>query len=225
VYAAAMFQWPRFATRLRAGGSPEQRVASLLADLAEPMHIPAVRDVLTALFDDDTLVGVVERLAPRVDHVGFVAPAKIGAGAIEELLRESPFREQLRAFRSAILVQELSCQLGRKVDVTIVQGRVAGRATRSPAVEIFIADLAPQEIERLIMEETGCHVALALESAGSLEPVRAVLHAHGCWENPLMRNGALVNQEIHSSVLYVNVPGHERTRRLEFIAFNGAACG
>jgi hypothetical protein len=31
-----------------------------------------------------------------------------------------------------------------------------------------------------------------------------------------------VNQEIRASVLYVDVPGHEQTRRLEFISFNAA---
>lgn len=225
MYAAAMFRWPRFAARLHGDRSPEQRVASLLADLAEPVHAPAVKDVLAALFDDDTLVKGVERLAARVDHVGFVAPATISVGAVEELLRESPFRDQLRTFHSAVLVKELSSRLGRAVDVTIVQGRKAGGPGRGLAVEIFIADLTPHELESLIVHETGCHVALALDSSRSLECVRAVLHTHGCWENALMRNGALVNREIHSSVLYVDVPGRDRTRRLEFIMFDAERYG
>jgi len=166
-------------------------------------------------------VDAMERLAPRLHHVGFVAPPEIKAAAIEEVLRESPFRDQLRKFKSEVLAKELSSRLGRDVDVMIVQGSVTAHPARSPAVEIFIADLPPEEIENLVVQETGCHVALALEPNGSFDRVRQVLHAGGCWENPLMRDGPLVNHEIHSSVLYVDVPGRKRTRRLEFITFNG----
>jgi len=66
------------------------------------------------------------------------------------------------------------------------------------------------------------HVALALDSNSSLDSVREILHAHDCWENPLMRDGPLVNHEIHSAALYLDIPGRQRTRRLEFITPNPA---
>jgi hypothetical protein len=214
----AMFEWPRFAAHLNGIRSPAERVVSLLADLAEPMPTPSARDVLSALFEDRSLVDAVAQLAPRVHHVGFVAPRDLGAVAIEELLRESPFRSQLRKFKSAILAKELSSRLGREVDVMILQGRVAGHPARCPAVEIFIADLPAEELESLVAQETGCHVALALEADGSLDQVCRVLHVHGCWEIPLMRNGPLANHELRASVLYVDVPRGERARRLEVIS-------
>jgi len=118
-------------------------------------------------------------------------------------------------------VKELSSQLGRQVEVMIVQGSAAAHPARSPAVEIFIADIPAQEVKSLVAQETGCHVALALAPHSSFEQLRGVLHAHGCRENPLMRDGPLVNEEMHSAVLYMDVPRGTRTRRLEFIAVNG----
>ena len=220
VYSSAMFEWPKFAAHLCGGRSPELRIASLLGDLAESLATPSATDVLLALFDDHTLVHTVKRLAPLVDHIGFVAPSYIGVAAIEEVLKESPFRERPRTFKSAVLVKDLACRLGRDVDVTVVQGNLGGRGTRAPGVEVFVADVAAHEVERLVAQEAGCHVALALDSSHALDCVRTVLHAHGRWEIPLMRNGPIVNREIHSSVLYVDVPGPERTRRLEFIVFS-----
>jgi hypothetical protein len=217
-----MFAWPRFAPHLCGVRSPEKRVASLLADLAEHMPTSSAHDVLSTLFEDGVPVDAVERLAPHMHHVGFVAPPEIEAATIEEVLRASPFRNQVRTFKSAVLAQELSSRFGRNVDVVIVQGSVAAHPARSPAVEIFVADLPAEELERLVARETGCHVALALDPSSSFDCVRGVLHAHGCWENPLMRDGPLVNQEISSSVLYVDVPRRECTRRLEFIRFNAA---
>lgn len=193
-------------------------MVSLLADLGESMPTTSARDVLLALFQDGALVDALERLAPRMHHVGLIAPPDLGVGTITEVLSRSPFRNQLRKFKSVVLAKDLSSRLGRGVEVMVVQGSVAAPSTRCPSVEIFIADLPAQEIENLVVQETGCHVALALAPDGSFDRVLEVLHAHGCWEIPLMRDGPLANYEIHSSVLYVDLPGRERTRRLEFIA-------
>jgi hypothetical protein len=140
------------------------------------------------------------------------------------MLRRSPFRSRLRTFKSAVLAKELSVRFNRRVDVMVAQGNIEARAASCPSVEIFVADLPRPEIDELVSRETGCHVALALAANSSLERVLEVLHAHGLWEIPLMRGGPLPNYEIHSSVLYLDVPGRERSRRLEFIApdSNGA---
>ncbi len=213
-----MFEWPRFSSHLNGVRPPQERVLSLLVDLARPMPTPSAKDVLSTLFGDGDLVDAVARFAPRMHHVGFIAPRELGVTEIEELLRKSPFRDQLRKFKSTILAKDLSSRLGREVDVMIVQGNVGERPARCPAVEIFVADLTPQAVANLVAEETGCHVALSLESDGSIDRVRQVLHAHGRWEIPLMRNGPLENHEIPASVLYVDIPGRAGTRRLEFIA-------
>jgi len=216
-----MFAWPRFADHLSGARHPEKRVASLLAELAEPTPVPSAKDVLSALFTEETLADAMQLLAPRLHHVGFVAPPELAPAAVEAVLKKSPFREQVRTFKSTVLVKELSSQLGRQVEVMIVQGSAAAHPARSPAVEIFIADIPAQEVKSLVAQETGCHVALALAPHSSFEQLRAVLHAHGCRENPLMRDGPLVNEEMHSAVLYMDVPRGTRTRRLEFIAVNG----
>jgi hypothetical protein len=213
-----MFEWPRFAVHLNGVRSPEERVISLLVDLAAPMPTPSAKDVLSALFEDGSLVDALARLAPRIHHVGFVAPRGLGVAAIEELLRESPFRDGLRTFKSAIFAKELSSRLGREVEVMVVRGSAGGRPARCPTIEIFIADLPAQQLDDLVAQETGCHVALALDPDVSLDRVRHLLHARGCSEIPLMRDGPLANHEIRASVLYVDVPGLERTRRLEFIS-------
>ncbi|MGH7898957.1 MAG: hypothetical protein ACREQQ_13460, partial [Candidatus Binatia bacterium] len=202
---------------LEGARSGEAGVLSLLDDLGRPMATPSANDVLASLFEDASLVDAVGRFAPRVHHAGFIAPRGLGARAVEAVLRKSPFRDQLTTFKSAILAKDLSCRLRREVEVVVVQGSVAAREVRCPAVEVFIADLPPQTIDGLVSEEIGCHVALALEPDGSIDRVRHVLHAHGCWEIPLMRHGPLANHEIRASVLYVDVSGRERTRRLEFI--------
>jgi hypothetical protein len=212
-----MFEWPRFAAHLDGVRPPEERLLSLLVGLAEPARTPSAKEILSALFEDRSLVRAVERFNPRMHHVGFVAPNALGVAAIEEVLRKSPFRGPLRKFKSAILAKDLSSRFGREVNVMIVQGSGTGNHARCPAVEIFIADLPHEELEGLVAEEAGCHVALALEPVGALDRVVHALHAHGCWEIPLMRNGPLANHELRASVLYVDVPGRERTRRLEFI--------
>ena len=137
---------------------------------------------------------------------------------IEEVLADSPFRSRLRRFKSAVLAKELSSRLARDVAMTIVQANAAECRARCPAVEIFIADLPPAQVEDLVAQETGCHVALAIAPDVSLDRARDLLHAHGRLEIPLMRDGAIANPEMSASVLYVDVPGHERTRRLELIA-------
>jgi hypothetical protein len=213
-----MFEWPRFAT-LRAGvASPERRLAVLLDDLANVLPAPSAGDVLAALFDDEALVAAVERLTPRVHHAGLIAPPGLAVPAVTATLRASPFRNQLRTFKSAVLAKDLSFRLAANVNVTVVQGTIATAAGRSTSVEIFVADLSEEQTESLLAQETGCHVALALDPSGSFNRLLEVLHTHGCWEIPLMRNGPLPNDEIHSSVLYVDIPNGERMRRLEFIA-------
>jgi hypothetical protein len=182
------------------------------------MPTPSAKDVLCAFFEDEDLVDALGGLAPRMHHVGFIAPRELGIATIEKLLRGSPFRTRLSQFKSAILAKDLSSRLGREVNVTAVRGTVNGHAARCPAVEIFVADLPPEVIENLVAQETGCHVALTLDSEASLDRVRQLLHARGCAEIPLMRNGPLANREIRAAVLYVDVPRRERTRRLEFIA-------
>jgi hypothetical protein len=213
-----MYEWPKFAAHLDGRRAAQDRVGALLADLGEPMPVPSARDVLLTVFQDGALVDSLQRLAPRVHHVGLIAPPDLDVPAVAGLLRCSPFRHQLRRFRSTVLAKDLSSRLGRDVDVMVVQGTMTAPETRCPSVEIFVADLAKREIENLVVEEAGCHVALALAPDGSLDRVLETLHEHGCWEIPLMREGPLKNYEIHSSVLYVDVPGPERTRRLEFIA-------
>jgi hypothetical protein len=140
------------------------------------------------------------------------------------MLGRSPFRRQLRQFRSAVLAKELSLRFGRRVEVMVAHGKVEGPRASCPSVEIFVADLPHAAIDELVSGETGCHVALALEANSSLGRVLEVLHAHGRWETPFMRGGPMHNDEIHWSVLYIDVPGRERSRRLEFIApdTNGA---
>jgi hypothetical protein len=218
----AMFEWPRFAAHLNGVHPPEERVVSLLADLAEPAAAASAKDVLSALFEDGALVNEVEVLAPLIHHVGVVAPADLGVDTVGKMLRRSPFRHQVREFKSAVLAKDLSLRFGKCVDVIVVQGSVDAPAARCPSVEIFVADLPAAELDALVTHETGCHVALALAPNGSLGRVLEVLHGHGCWEIPLMRGGPLPNYEIHSSVLYVDVPGRERVRRLEFIAADSA---
>ena len=213
-----MFEWPRFAAHLDGIRSPKDRVGSLLADLAESVPTPSAKDVLSALFEDAGLVNAVQHLASRIDHVGFVAPPDLGVAAVADILSGSAFRHQLRTFKSAVLAKDLSSRFGRGVDVMVMQGNAVMPSARFPSVEVFIADLPAQEIENLVVQETGCHVALALVANSSFARVLEVLHAHGCWEIPVMRDGPLANYEIHSSVLYVDVSGGERTRRLEFIA-------
>ena len=217
-----MFVWPRFAAHLSGVRSPDERVVSLLSDLAEYIPGSSAMDVLSTLFDDGVPIDAVGRLAPHLHHVGFVAPPEIDVAAIEQVLRQAPFRNQLCTFKSAVLAKEFSSRFGRNVDVVIVQGSMAAHPARSLAVEICVANLPPEDLESLVAREIGCHVALALAPSSSFDCVRGVLHAYGCWENPLMRDGPLVNREISSSVLYVDISGRERTRRLEFISFNAA---
>ena len=213
-----MFEWPRFAAHLDGGHAPAERVASALAELARLPAAPRAGDVLASLFDDADLVQALERLAPHVDHVGLIAPPGVGVTEAVDILGRSPFRSRLREFRSTVLARDLSLRLGRRVDVKVVQGNAGAPAVSYPAVEVFVADLPAEQLAGIVAAEIGCHVALALAPQASLAQVLDVLHAHGWRENPLMRDGPLTNCEIHSSLLFVDVPGGERTRRLEFIA-------
>ena len=211
-----MFGWPRFAARLSGRGSSEEAIASLLGELGEPTPAPSATEVFSALFEDGRLVAALAGFAPRVDHVGFVAPP-VGVAVIESLLERSPFRHRARRLKSTVLAKELSVRMGRDVEVTLLHASAAIPA-RFPAVEVFVADLPTAEVGGLVAAEFGCHVALAVGPDGSLDRVRRVLRANGHFEVPLMRDGPLANDELRASLIYVDVAGRERTRRLEFIA-------
>jgi hypothetical protein len=211
-----MFAWPAFSAHLHRGGPPAQRVAALLADLAaaEPR---TAEDVLGAAFADAALVAAVGGLARRRHHVGFLAPSGLDVGAVERVLAASPFRREVRAYASTVLVRELSARLGRPVEVAIVHA-YSERGPSAGGVEVFVANLASACLDDLVAAEFGCHVALEVDSAGALDDLRRRLHAHGCAENPLMRHGALRNGAMHSAVLYVDTAPGARPRRIEFIA-------
>lgn len=218
MYGPAVFEWPKFAAHLDAGRTAADRVRGLLDALAVARPAAGADEVLVELFGKGALADEIERLAPRLHHAGLIAPPGIDIAEVAELLGDSPFRGQVRRFKSAVLAKDLSARLGRNVNVMVVQGNAAAPASGCPSVEVFVADLPASEIDRLVAGETGCHVALALAPDASLARVLEVLHAHGRWEIPLMRNGPLANYEIHSSLLYVDIPGLERMRRLEIIA-------
>jgi hypothetical protein len=219
MYVPPMFEWPRFAAHLDGSGRPpEKRVGALLAELGEWAFPPSAKEVLRTLFQDPALADAVGLLAPRLHHVGLIAPPRLDPAAIESEMRASPFRNQMRKFKSVVVARELSARMGRSVDVMVMRGSLGTPSVGCPSVEIFVADLPANEIADLVADEIGCHVALELAPNGSLARVLEVLHAHGRWEIPLMRGGPLTNHEIHSSVLFVDVPGEARTRRLEVIA-------
>jgi len=104
------------------------------------------------------------------------------------------------------------------LDVYVVNGCTSSRLVRCPEVEVFVVELPPAELEVVVRQEIGSHVALELAANASFEDILDSLHAHQCWELPLMRRGPLTNREIHSRVLYVDVAPRGHTRRLEFIA-------
>jgi hypothetical protein len=213
------YEWPKFAEHLTAvERSPEDRLRSLLASLGASGSTPDAHEVLATLFDDISLVDDITSLGPRLHHTGLVAPAALDVGTITNVLRESSFGEHIWQYESVVLAKDLSSRLGHRVDVSVVQGSAAAPSARCPAVEVFVADLPATTLRELVERETGCHVALELESGEALGRVCDVLHAHDCWEIPLMRGSPLTNREIGFSLLYVDVPGGGRTRRLEFIA-------
>lgn len=212
-----MFEWPSFAAYLDGVRHPREGIVALLADLAEPGAPIGSREVLSALFEDGALVNEVEALAPRFDHVGLVAPAGLGLCTVREILDASAFRRHIRAFRSTVLASELTLSLGRPVDVMVVQASADAPAARWPMIEIFVADLPAVQIEELVANEFGCHVALELAPNASLGRIREVLHLRGQLESSSM-HGPVSNDEIRSSVLFFDVPGRELARRLEFIA-------
>jgi hypothetical protein len=206
------FGWPRFRELLGRPGAPRERFARLLASLAGGAAPPA-EAILRAVFDEVAVVGALARLAPVVDHVGLVAPAGLSADVIEDALRRSPFARRMRRFRSEVWAREVSQRFGRAVEVTIVQawGKDLG-------VEVFVAALRDVELDELVAEEAGCHVALALDPRASFDEVRALLHAHGHYEPALMRGGPSTNAAIDARLLYVDVERRGVTRRLEIIS-------
>lgn len=219
MYVLAMFDWPRFSVHLCADRPPGDRLASLLSELAEPVvSEPDVKQVLEALFDTEALVDGLRTYAARLHHVGLLAPPGLGVAAVDEVVASSPFRARQGTFKSVVLAKDLSVRLGRHVDVTVVKGCTPSRSVRCPEVEVFVAELPYVELEAIVAQEVGCHVALELHPDASFEGILALLHAHQCWELPLMRRGPLTNREINSRVLYVDVVRQGCTRRLEFIA-------
>jgi hypothetical protein len=214
-----MFEWPRFAAHLCGQGSAEDRLTSPLSKLAEPLASePDAREVLTALFDEEALVNALQPYAVRLHHVGFLAPPRLAVATVEALVAASSFRERRRTFKSAVLAKDLSARLGRDVNVAVVNGRASSRTVRCPEVEVFVADLPPAELDAIVNQEMGSHVALEVAASASFESILDLLHAHHCWELPLMRRGPLTNREINSRVLHVDVGRQGHTRRLEFIA-------
>lgn len=214
-----MFEWPSFAAHLCGEESPEDRLTSFLSKLAEPVPAaPAVKEVLEALFPEVSLVKALQPHVARLHHVGFLAPPGLALTAVDALVAASPFRERRRIFKSAILAKDLSMRLERGMDVYVVNGCTSARAVRCPEVEVFVAELPPAELAATVSQEIGSHVALELTADGSFEGILGSLHAHRCWELPLMRRGPMTNCEIKSRVLYVDVVRQGHTRRLEFIA-------
>ena len=216
-----MFEWPQFAAHLcGVDSTPTEKLRSLLTYLGA-CTTPRSQDVLTVLFDSTALTEALAPIVPHLHHVGVLAPSHLNVPTVRDLMRDSPFGDQIRQFRSVVLAKDLSALLDRQVEVTVVQGTAPARSRSYPAVEVFVADLPPATLDPLVERETGCHVALELVPDSSFEHIRDVLHAHGRHEIPLMRHGALTNPEVGLSMLYVDVPGPEHTRRLELIAKSG----
>jgi hypothetical protein len=221
------FAWPRIAADLRDDQSPADRLASLLAELAEPLGSAAevrlesaaqVQQILETVFGHGELTEALRPYTARLHHAGILAPPDLDVAAAGEVVAASPFRARLGTFKSVVLARDLSARVGREVNVTVVNGHSLSAAMRFPAVEVFVADLTPAELSAINAQEVGCHVALELHPDRSFAAILDLLHEHRYWELPLMRGGPLTNREINSRVLYVDVERRGCVRRLEFIA-------
>lgn len=219
MYVPVMFEWPRFAAHLCSDRSPKDRLESLLRELGEPLTAePEAGEVLESLFSDRALIDGLRAYATCLHHVGILAPPGLDLAAAGEAVAASPFAARLKTFKSVVLAKDLSAHVGHCVDVSVVNGFASSRPLRFPEVEVFVASLPAAELEPVVADEFGCHVALGLRADTSFPAVLDLLHAHRCWELPLMRSGPLTNSEIKSRVLYVDVERDGRMRRLEFIA-------
>ena len=190
-----------------------------MCELGEPLSSePDVGEVLEALFVDRALIDGLRAHAARLHHVGMLAPSGLDVAAAGEAVAASPFAARLGTFKSVVLAKDLAAHVGHAVDVSVVSGFASSRPLRFPEVEVFVASLPATELEPVVAEEFGCHVALELRADTSFPAVLDLLHAHRCWELPLMRSGPMTNSEIKSRVLYVDIEREGRMRRLEFIA-------
>lgn len=209
-----MFEWPRFAAVLQSEGpEPAERLDQLLALLGAAIDS---KSVLSAFFEDGSLNAQLAALAPRVHHVGFLAPAGLSVAQVVEQCRASGFSEEVRTFESEVWAREIANRFGRTVEVTIVQG-FPDCSSPDYGVEVFVAELANAEIEALIAEEAGCHIALELEPGRSLDDARELLNEYGPREPIWTMHGPRANHAIRAQVLYVDVSASALVRRIEFL--------
>lgn len=208
-----MFEWPQFCTVLSGNGTPAERFGRLLDHLDSE---PDSEAVLSALLGDRALITRLAALAPLVHHVGFLAPAGLSAAGVEEQCRESAFSANVRRFESEVWAQEISIRFGRPVEVTIVQAFRDDPARYG--VEVFVAMLSDHEIDALVADEAGCHVALAVRPGGSFDDACGLLQAHRLCEQKQIQHRPAFNAAISAQVLYIDVPSPTRSRRLELLS-------
>lgn len=208
-----MFQWPQFCAVLSSGGTPAERFGRLLDHLDS---LPDSEAVLSALFEDRALITRLAALAPLVHHMGFLAPAGLSAASVEEQCHASAYAANVRSFESEVWAREISNRFGRPVEVTIVQAFRDDPARYG--VEVFVATLPDHEIDSLVADEAGCHVALAIRPGGSFDDAFELLHAHHLYEQVEIQSGPAFNEAIGAQVLYIDVPSPARSRRLELLS-------
>jgi len=174
--------------------------------------------VFADFFGDDPIAARLAPLVVRVDHVGAIAPFGATIADAESALLSSPFRHGSRRFRSRILAADLSERLGHPVAADVMEARTDGASEPRLGFEWFVTDLPGHELEGLIREELGCHVALRLSPGVRSRDVHRILG------EPTGGSGATValpmrtNDEIGIRLLYLDRPAEGgRVRRLELL--------
>lgn len=165
------------------------------------------------------LAGEIGARVTRLDHVGAIAPAGSTLDDAEAALRASGFTAGTRRFRSRILAADLSERLRRSVRVDMVESWSGPDAGLRLGFEWFVADLPPDELELLVREEFGCHVALRLAAGVRTEEIHAIASRASLDPAPTLVTPIRANADIGVELFYLDRTDESgRVRRLELVA-------
>jgi hypothetical protein len=201
--------------------SQSDRVSDGLEQAANFLTTVTARQFLEGLFPRGSTADEVLELAPRLDHVGFMAPS-LADSELGSAAEEAGFDPDWHTYPSTIFARELAWLLGRdSVATTIFRAHRKSTDGTPLMVEVLIPrDVDSEVVGDWIRRDIGTHVALEISSIEHFDPLERILNREGLRMSSFMDGTAIRNEAAGVTSAFFDVPSGEYPPHIEFCHYD-----